>query len=605
MRPLALVLPFLAACAGNPVELVDVELTEVVRAHQISAYDGRGLSDCTLALLDKLGLAIDEHDVAIDALAKPVRSITDRERWMARAELLFRRGCRNPKLAADDYLTSACEAARAFGCPGDDDLTVDPIRNRALEAYDYALTRFLQRCIDAAPDLPTLVGRLYTEFELEVDWQASTHWELEDFDRWVCADTLRFTGLRNRHRRPGVGVPLVVQRDGSRGLPPDRSHLTPEAVTRAATVVLFPSKDGDKRGTLRFFDPRTTPRIEVHPGVTVPLAADFTAPFGYLLAQANLHEYENRSFFYATVDDHGGLFLLEDYDPSRQPIVMVHGLWASPLTWRDLTNDVFGDPTLNTRYQVWHYMYATGAPLLENARLLRETLEQARKDLDPEGDDYASQEVLLIGHSMGGLLTRMALLTTGDSIWNTLFDRPFSAIATQLDDQDEKLARRLYFWKPLPYVKRAIFIAAPHRGSDLADSWIGRLGSSLMYAPKKLRKFVDRVRSRTGVQVEIPTSVDELSGLHPVMRSLATLPLAPATAYHSIMGNVSGSQKSEDWTDGIVPYSSSRLDGAASELVIHEADHGVHFDPRASAEVRRILRDALEEQPAAEPGGTP
>ena len=162
-----------------------------------------------------------------------------------------------------------------------------------------------------------------------------------------------------------------------------------------------------------------------------------------------------------------------------------------------------------------------------------------------------------------------------------------------LEDQDRELARNLYFWEPLPFVDRAVFIAAPHRGSDLADSWIGRLGSSLMYVPSRLRGLVNRIRGRSGVRVEVPTSVDELSNSHPVMQTLIGLPMREGVTYHSIMGDVSGSASPDDWTDGVVPYGSSTLPGAASELVIPGADHGVHFDPRASAEVRRILRDAL------------
>ena len=69
--------------------------------------------------------------------------------------------------------------------------------------------------------------------------------------------------------------------------------------------------------------------------------------------------------------------------------------------------------------------------------------------------------------------------------------------------------------------------------------------------------------------------------------------------YYSIMGNVIDSADPKEWTDGIVPYTSSRLDGAESELVIPGADHSVHFDPRASAEVRRILRAALRREEVA------
>lgn len=191
---------------------------------------------------------------------------------------------------------------------------------------------------------------------------------------------------------------------------------------------------------------------------------------------------------------------------------------------------------------------------------------------------------------MGGLLSRMVLSSSGDAIWRTLFEGDFETVTKALDADDRALARDLYFWDALPFVRRAVFLAAPHRGSEVSDSWIGRLGSSLMRIPQRLKRLVDKIRSRAKVRVEVPTSVDELSISHPVIRTLAELEIAPAVVYHSIMGDVSESKDAADWTDSVVRYESSRLRGAASELVIRGADHSVHFDPRASAEVRRILR---------------
>lgn len=593
IHPLALTAILLAACASNPVQVRQVEIAELVQADQVSAYDGRRVSDRTLTLLDRLGMATADHAAAIDRLAHPIEALLDRDRHMARAELLYHIGINgDAKRAPHHFLAAAFDALQALGSANASmPPTIDPIRNRALELYSYALTRFLAECIRADPKLPELLHRLRSDFELEIDWQVRGPWRLEDFDRWILADNLEFSGLRHRYRRLGGGVPLIVQRDATRGIP---DYLTPEAITRGVTVVLEPSQSPQASGRLRLLDPRTTRDTDILRGIRVPLAADFTAPFGYLLSQAGLHEIENTSFFSADAAGHHGLFLLEDYDPARRPIVMVHGLWSSPLTWRDLTNDIFGDETLHRHYQVWHYMYATGTPLLENARLMRQTLTRARRDLDPGLDDYATRELILVGHSMGGLLSRMSLLTTGEAMWNTLFEGSFDDVEPHLDDRDRELARRLYFWEPLSFVERVVFIAAPHRGSELSDSWIGRLGSSLMYIPSHLRGLVDKIRGQSGVRVEVPTSVDELSGSHPVMHTLDGLQIRKGVTYHSIMGDVSGSRDPKEWTDSVVPYASSHLDGAASELVIPNADHGVHFDPRASAEVRRILRDALD-----------
>ena len=64
--------------------------------------------------------------------------------------------------------------------------------------------------------------------------------------------------------------------------------------------------------------------------------------------------------------------------------------------------------------------------------------------------------------------------------------------------------------------------------------------------------------------------------------------------YHSIMGD-RGKGGNKDHTkpvssDGVVPYWSSHLDGAQSELVVPSA-HPAHQNSQAIAEVRRILRE--------------
>ena len=576
----------LSGCASNPVKMSRVDFMAQLRHQQGSAYSRGEIGDRTAAVVDRQGLSRFEVEGAIDGLRQPIEGLAEVERLLALAELEYRQADRwsdgsELVLSSARHAAAALDAATAEGVA----VALDPLRLDAMQQHNFATTRFLEACLDGVDEAAAVRRRLAEDFGLELSWEVPGPWRLEDFDHWEIADTLRFEGLRHRYRRQGIGVPLVVQRDAASGIP---DYLTPEAVTRSVTVVM----DGAR---LRFLDPRTTRTSEVALGFEAPVAADFTAPLGLLLAQANLHALENRSFFSASVDGHEGLYLLEEYDPDRRPVVMVHGLWSSPLTWRDLTNDVFGDATLHQRYQVWHYMYATGAPLLENARQLRETLIRARQELDPEQDDFASKAYVLVGHSMGGLLSRICLSTSGDAVWATLFDKPFDDVEVHLEDRDQELARGLYFWEPLPFVSRVIFIAAPHRGSQLADSWIGRLGSSLMYVPKRLRGLVDRIRGRSGVRVEVPTSVDELSGSHPVMQTLMRLPMREGLVYHSIMGNVEASEDPAEWTDGIVPYASSHLDGSASELVIPDADHGVHFDPRASAEVRRILRAAPSE----------
>ncbi|MFK7739742.1 MAG: esterase/lipase family protein [Planctomycetota bacterium] len=585
-----------AACATSSVEERIVSPRTFAAQETVTAFAFEEISERTKVLLERLALPTDDFVASAAGLAAPQQGIEDRERLLAQAEVLFALGAKEDGLAAAQHFADAgCAATRALAAgtaaPAEHGATsIDLTAHRALAAATRATVHFLSTCIDATSNPRELTELLRSQFEVEVVFDVDGPWQLDDFDNWICADTLVFEGIRHRHRRPGAGAALVLERSPQLGI---HVPLTPEAVCRPATAVIQPSAQPGAPTQLRLLNPRTRTSVELLPGVRAPLAADFTAPFAHLTSKANLQSFEDRSFFSASVDGHEGIYLLEDYDPDRQPLIMVHGLWSSPLTWRDLTNDILGDETLHNRYQVWHFMYATGAPLLENARLLRQTIDIVRQRLDPELDDLASRMgPVLIGHSMGGLLSRIVLTASGDKMWQTLFEGALDDVRDKLSEDELALAEGLFFWEPLSYVPRAIFIAAPHRGSGMADGMIGWLGSSMVTVPQRLRSLVDHLRQHATVRVEVPNSVDELSEQHPVLRTLATFPLRAGLIYHSIMGNLSDNEDPNTWSDGIVPYRSSHLSGAASELIVPGADHSVHFDLRASAEVRRILREA-------------
>lgn len=67
-----------------------------------------------------------------------------------------------------------------------------------------------------------------------------------------------------------------------------------------------------------------------------------------------------------------------------------------------------------------------------------------------------------------------------------------------------------------------------------------------------------------------------------------------SVVYHSIIGNATNSNSVEQSTDGIVPYRSSHLAEAKSEIVIH-GGHSIQETPEAILEIRRILRTHLLE----------
>ena len=91
------------------------------------------------------------------------------------------------------------------------------------------------------------------------------------------------------------------------------------------------------------------------------------------------------------------------------------------------------------------------------------------------------------------------------------------------------------------------------------------------------------------------TGIDNLDPNNGTLKLLSSLPFAPGVVYHSIIGN-----REEDGvpggSDGVVPYLSSHLDGAASELVV-KSGHSVQVNPLAIQELRRILIEHLRQFP--------
>jgi hypothetical protein len=74
----------------------------------------------------------------------------------------------------------------------------------------------------------------------------------------------------------------------------------------------------------------------------------------------------------------------------------------------------------------------------------------------------------------------------------------------------------------------------------------------------------------------------------PLLKSILALPMRPGVPYHSVIGD-QGRGDTPDSSDGVVPYWSSHLTGAASEKIV-PSGHGAHENPQGIAELARILR---------------
>ncbi len=302
--------------------------------------------------------------------------------------------------------------------------------------------------------------------------------------RFTLADNVPAYRLMRCHLRSGIGVPVIAWRPNDNSEPLDVLR-PPEGISAPATALLEQGKD--RRWMLRFLSPYLRETVTVE-GRTYPLAANFSAPIAKLSRQA---EGFRRTGFRSMLDSSSiarreKLYLIQRYDPKRIPLLMVHGLQSTPVSFVNLVNDLFADQTIYSRYQIWHYHYRTGTPVLYNAAVLRRILRETLSVLDPSGTDFATNNLVVLGHSMGGIMTHTLLCDSGYKLWDTVITVRPEGFAC--DANTSSVLNFIYLFERERRVKRAILVSVPHRGSPIADNWIGNLGQSLYRADREVQE---------------------------------------------------------------------------------------------------------------------
>ena len=426
-------------------------------------------------------------------------------------------------------------------------------------------------------------------------------------ERFVPVADMRVRGLRNRHRRPGIGVPLAARSLGTYSdgeVSASTRWLTQEATAAVTAFVrIHDVQAGLSSGEL-------AARLEIYPAdrhdsvqvgtYTLPLELELSSALAYSIADSPLWDFEVAGFRLgdlgpaASRGSGGGLLMVAPYQPGRIPVVFVHGTASSPLRWANMTNDLISDPQLRGQLQTWYFVYNSGNPLALSASRLRQALRAVVAELDPEGQDPALRQMVVVGHSQGGLLSKMMVVDSDDRLWNIISPVPLE----QLDVQEEtrEILEAALFFEPLPFVSRVVFIATPHRGSFLAERRLARLATAFVRFPSRVVEMgddlVDALRrdpeaAATRSLRTIPTSVENMRASNPFLQTLADTPIAEGVAAHSIIA-VRGDGPAEDGDDGVVAFESAYLEGVDSSLVVRSG-HSAQQHPQTIAEVRRVL----------------
>ena len=487
----------------------------------------------------------------------------------------------------------------------------DPKFRRACDLYNAALEgtlRIVQTKGNLRPGTTQVIRTANHNCQLDIQLK-SEDWHEGDFDHFEFVTDYEVHGLRNHYHNFGLGVPLIAihkrhedEESHEEFYPADLSF----PVTAFLRVKIDPATNEAKgHAVLELYDPLNQPRIQVA-GAQVPLETDLSTPLAHTLSQPALDDNRLSTIGLLTpekADELRGLYMLEPYHPEKIPVVMVHGLWSSPVTWMEMFNDLRSDPLIRQHYQFWFYLYPTGQPFWFSAAEMREDLAHMRQVVDPKVQAPALDQMILVGHSMGGLVSRLQTLDSGNEFWGKLSDRPFAEV-----DADEEVRdglARTFFFDPNPSIRRVVTLGTPHRGSDFANGTTQWLGRKLIQIPSMVMQGRHQLIARNpgffrpDAPLNITTSIDSLVPESPLLPVLLTAQTGAWVRYHNVAGDapkgVISGWLSREPGDGVVTLASAQLENASSQIVV-EADHSqVHRHPQSILEVRRILLQNLSE----------
>lgn len=592
----------LAGCA-SPVGIRIADPRTVQRYLTRSALTDDVPSDFSLNELrryDLLDIWDDDPAAALAKLhAEAVKGGLPPEALFALSELSFLHA---EKEELKDEYGAAVVYAYALLFPEDGRGPLDPLDPReriTADLYNRALTSAFNRtkqgtlALDRSGPLPLPFGHITVTRRpdmLELDGY-------ELFDLQPVAE-LEVKGLRNRYRTAGIGAPLAAKVRALPGTVPVvplgpgiRIPLT--AVVRIEKP-LAGIRAGDLHGELDVFASLDTQSIDID-GRQTPLEAEPTAAFAAGLTESKFWQKELQVFLGNAIGVRketaiGGL---RPYKHGRIPVVFVHGTASSPARWADMVNDLVSDERLRERYAFWFFSYDSGNPIGYSGFQLRDALTQAVDRADPGGHDPCARDMVVLGHSQGGLLTKLTVIDSGNTFWAGISNKPFEDANLAADDKT--LLRSVLFVKPLPFVTEVVFLATPQRGSYLAGPQFVRriaerfvrLPSDVVRAGGSLLTQIPRGAGDVAIG-SIPTSIDNMSPGNRFIKALAPIPVSPTVRAHSIIA-VDDDSPLDAAGDGVVKYQSAHFEPVESELIVRSPHSGMQAAPATIEEMRRIL----------------
>ena len=410
----------------------------------------------------------------------------------------------------------------------------------------------------------------------------------QQISKLIAAHSIQIKGLRERVTVEGAGVAYVAWlAKGSPSLAGQPSAAQTGMSIPVTALIRF-----DKNGPQLTFYRRLQTEIVVLNGRKETLAADFSAPIAYLLSQGKNSSIDIQSLFFSDTNfKNTGLLQIDEYDPKKIPVVFVHGLLCRPEAWTTAVNQLLADPEIRSRYQFWFYLYPTGLPVWWSAAKLRSELDRYRAMVDPDHKNPNLDQIVLVGHSMGGLISSLVVRKGGENLWKQFTDTPPEKLKISAAAKENLL--KIVNFEHREDIRRVIFISTPHQGSQLAMNLLAEFFSNLVRLPNLITSrdrlvMVNSIRNNLRDLFVAPAnSIRFLRAKSPLLLSILKLPMSERATYHSVIGD-QGKGDTPDSSDGVVPYWSSHLPNAKSEKIV-PSGHGANENSEGIEEVRRIL----------------
>ena len=483
----------------------------------------------------------------------------------------------------------------------------DMERTTALRDYNAALRVLVQRLRHDAHQS----GKLPTYEAFEMNHQLSPH--VRNFiglhEDIIPASDVKLSALKERYTLPGVGVPMVgvIPPHKTPGAADDMFSISSRGMVSALTAVMTFPKEGKPRFMVV---PRQLEHTVTVGRLEYPLAADWSALLEVYWDLTRVKEERILGLLQPQkLRSTTGLSCIQAYSPDKIPVILTHGLASSADTFDNLVNRLYADPEIRKNYQFWYFNYPTGVAWTVSARAYREALRNLRATVDPNHTNPNWDNMVVVGHSMGGLITHYSqclepwnLLRASDIPQKELepylksryVDKPF-------EEASLEPLRKDYFFRPVE-AGMVVYMATPHRGAPVAKYRLVTMLTKLVTLPQTLLKEAYNLATlQQDIFLLNPqdaylwfTSVNQLKPDSYSIAGLQGLKVRNVPT-HSIIGD-SGKGNTPKSSDGVVPYWSSHIAWGTETIV--PADHSVQDCIETANDMKRILGEYAEKHPA-------